>query len=67
LRLATLKNDDVDDDENGDGEDGMEVTGKEDKFIRSGRKEKGSEREKKPTGRVVGVIKRNWRSYVFYL
>jgi exosome complex exonuclease DIS3/RRP44 len=59
--LATLKNDDAEDsDEEGDD---LLVHEHESKVFRAERTKKPPT-EKQPTGRVVGVIKRNWRAYV---
>ncbi|TFK48126.1 RNB-domain-containing protein [Heliocybe sulcata] len=59
---ATLKNDDAEDtDEEGEGGEG-EVRAEERKAVEVG--EKG---EKQPTGRVVGIVKRNWRAYVCHI
>ncbi|PIL25685.1 hypothetical protein GSI_11435 [Ganoderma sinense ZZ0214-1] len=57
---ANLKNDDAhDSDEEGD-EEGV-VAEKKTRYIES---VKPAASGKQPTGRVVGIIKRNWRSYV---
>ena len=56
--LATLKNDDAEDSGEEGDEDNDEVLVKESRHIRS---EKQTS-EKQPTGRIVGVIKRNWRA-----
>lgn len=61
--LATLKNDNAEDSE--EESDGDEFKLREEtKALRSVHTKKGSA-EKQPTGRVVGIIKRNWRAYVF--
>ncbi|TFK73064.1 RNB-domain-containing protein, partial [Pluteus cervinus] len=57
---ATLKNDDAEDSEN---EEDDEVHTKETKVVLSEKRTA----EKQPTGRVVGVIKRNWRAYVCHI
>ena len=49
-----LRNDDADEEHDGD------VIEEEVKSRKAS--EKGREKEKQPTGRVVGIIKRNWRS-----
>ncbi|KAF9478006.1 RNB-domain-containing protein [Pholiota conissans] len=60
---STLKNDDAEDSEDeGEGE-AHEVLVKESKLLES---EKRSS-EKQPTGRIVGIIKRNWRAYVCHI
>jgi len=61
LVLATLKNDDAED--TGDeGEDNDELARRERQALQSGSIKKMSERQ--PTGRIAGVIKRNWRACV---
>ncbi|KAI0791122.1 RNB-domain-containing protein [Abortiporus biennis] len=60
---ATLKNDDADESEEG-GED-VEAAA-EKKLVRSDSSER-RHAERQPTGRVVGIIKRNWRSYVCHI
>ncbi|KZT19844.1 RNB-domain-containing protein [Neolentinus lepideus HHB14362 ss-1] len=61
---STLKNDDAEDsEEEGEGE---EVLGQEKKALRSDEKARPPS-EKQPTGRVVGIIKRNWRAYVCHI
>lgn len=58
VSTATLKNDDVEDSEDeGEGE-GQGALVREEKLVES---EKRSS-EKQPTGRIVGIIKRNWRA-----
>ncbi|RXW25770.1 hypothetical protein EST38_g55 [Candolleomyces aberdarensis] len=59
---STLKNDDVESGDEDEAEDDI-VTRTESKVTSS---EKRSS-EKQPTGRVVGVIKRNWRPYVCHI
>ena len=60
---ATLKNDDADDSgDEGDGEDD-ELLIKERKLLQSEKRTS----EKQPTGRIVGIIKRNWRAYVCHI
>lgn len=60
--LANLKNDDAEDsgEEGDEGDD--EVFVKESKHIQSDKRTS----EKQPTGRIVGIIKRNWRAYVVH-
>ncbi|KAH7908909.1 hypothetical protein BJ138DRAFT_1156546 [Hygrophoropsis aurantiaca] len=62
---ATLKNDDADDsgEEGEDGEDGVPI-------VRERNPQADSKKvsvEKQPTGRIVGIIKRNWRAYVCHI
>jgi len=59
---ATLKNDDAED-SGEEGDDNNEATIKEAKAMRLEKRTS----EKQPTGRVVGVIKRNWRAYVCHI
>ncbi|KAJ8597115.1 RNB-domain-containing protein [Rhizopogon salebrosus TDB-379] len=61
---ATLKNDDAEDSEE-EGDD-LLVHEHESKALRAERTKKPPA-EKQPTGRVVGVIKRNWRAYVCHI
>jgi exosome complex exonuclease DIS3/RRP44 len=61
---ATQKNDDAEDSEE-EEEEADDVLDKESKLIRAeAERSKQASNEKQPTGRVVGVIKRNWRTYV---
>ena len=62
---VTLKNDDAEDEEE-DEEDEDDVLHKETKILKS-EDAKRSQSEKQPTGKVVGIIKRNWRSFVSVL
>jgi exosome complex exonuclease DIS3/RRP44 len=65
FRLATLKNDDVEDSgDEGEESDG-EVTARESRLVKSEEPARSAERQ--PTGRVVGIIKRNWRAYVCHI
>lgn len=58
---VTLKNDDVEDsDEEGEGED-TEAILREKRALKVEEEARQSS-EKQPTGRVVGIIKRNWRA-----
>jgi exosome complex exonuclease DIS3/RRP44 len=58
FNLAALKNDDAEDSgDEGEGE-GNETVAREKNLLEL---EKRSS-EKQPTGRIVGVIKRNWRA-----
>jgi exosome complex exonuclease DIS3/RRP44 len=58
--LATLKNDDAEDsgEERDEANDEVHLT--ESRHIQSEKRTSG----KQPTGRIVGIIKRNWRAYV---
>ncbi|KAG5643684.1 hypothetical protein DXG03_000517 [Asterophora parasitica] len=58
---STLKNDDAED-EGGD-EDDDEVQRREKRAEQSVKRTEG----KQPTGRILGVIKRNWRAYVCHI
>jgi len=62
---ATLKNDDAEDSGEEGDENAEEVIAKESRVLRSETQVPTSERQ--PTGRVVGVIKRNWRAYVCHI
>ncbi|PPQ74156.1 hypothetical protein CVT24_012874 [Panaeolus cyanescens] len=60
---STLKNDDVEDSgDEGEDED-HQLTAAESKLSRS----ESRSSEKQPTGRIVGIIKRNWRAYVCHI
>lgn len=59
---ATLKNDDAED-SGEEGEDDNAIGIREKQALKSENAKPTS--EKQPTGRIVGVIKRNWRAYVF--
>ncbi|PBK71312.1 RNB-domain-containing protein [Armillaria solidipes] len=56
---TTLKNDDADD----SGEEEEAVIDAESKMVSTS----SSSSNKQPTGRIVGVIKRNWRAYVCHI
>ncbi|KAK7064735.1 exosome complex exonuclease dis3 [Favolaschia claudopus] len=60
---ATLKNDDADSDEDEENDD---ITRQEAKAIRAS-DSAAQQREKQPTGRVVGIVKRNWRPIVCHI
>ncbi|KAI0060894.1 RNB-domain-containing protein [Artomyces pyxidatus] len=61
---VTLKNDDVEDsDEEGDNNEAIVEERKALKTEEAARRAA----EKQPTGRVVGIIKRNWRAYVCHI
>lgn len=64
LRSAALKNDDAEDSE-GEGEDETLVREKKASGEERGAAPTGS--SKQPTGRVVGIVKRNWRAYVCHI
>lgn len=62
--VAALKNDDPD---NSDAEEGEGVDDSEERLLQrelrqSAKTTKKAASEKQPTGKVVGVIKRNWRA-----
>ncbi|KAG6329453.1 hypothetical protein ID866_9636, partial [Astraeus odoratus] len=61
---ATLKNDDVE--ESGDEADENDtlVQERESRLLRAATQ---APMEKQPTGRIVGIIKRNWRAYVCHI
>ena len=55
-----LKDDDAEDDDDEEGdEENAEVIARESRILKSEQRSA----EKQPTGRVVGIIKRNWRRY----
>jgi len=58
--IATLKNDDADNSDDDEGEDN-EAIARESKALRAENAAKRAN-ERQPTGRIVGVIKRNWRA-----
>ena len=60
--LATLKNDDAEDSGEEGDEEHDEVHMKEFRHIQSEKRTS----EKQPTGRIIGIIKRNWRAYVIH-
>ncbi|KAJ6501480.1 hypothetical protein C8R47DRAFT_228458 [Mycena vitilis] len=60
---ATLKNDDADMDED---EENNDVIRQEAKAVRAS-EAMAEQKEKQPTGRVVGIIKRNWRPIVCHV
>lgn len=57
LESATLKNDNAED---AGEEEGVTDVAAERKVVSENEKRRAAERQ--PTGRVVGIIKRNWRS-----
>lgn len=63
ITKATLKNDDVE--ESGDEADENDtlVQARESRAIRAIH----TPAERQPTGRIVGIIKRNWRAYVVFI
>ncbi|KAJ7139526.1 RNB-domain-containing protein [Mycena epipterygia] len=61
---ATLKNDDAADSD--DEEENDEVMRQEAKAVRAS-EAMAQQKEKQPTGRVVGIIKRNWRPIVCHI
>jgi exosome complex exonuclease DIS3/RRP44 len=64
-----------DDDEGGDDSEGLEDEGdrlkrtlqEEENALRERKSTKESSKEPQPTGRIVGIVKRNWRSYVAHV
>ena len=56
---ATLKNDDAE--ESGEENEEDDILTRESKVIRS-RQSKAAPAERQPTGRIIGIIKRNWRA-----
>ena len=56
--VATLKDDDAEDSADEADVEGHEVLVRESKVLRTEQRSI----EKQPTGRVVGIIKRNWRA-----
>lgn len=67
LTLATLKNDDAEDDKDEEGDEGDDALVKESNVLRLENAKRTSELEKQPTGRIVGIIKRNWRACVNFV
>ncbi|KIK69027.1 hypothetical protein GYMLUDRAFT_35068 [Collybiopsis luxurians FD-317 M1] len=63
---ATLKNDDAEDSDEENDENGEQVLVKESRAL-SGNSGQKALSERQPTGRVVGIIKRNWRAYVCHI
>lgn len=63
ISTATLKNDDVE--ESGDEADENDtlVQARESRAVRTVH----APAERQPTGRIVGIVKRNWRAYVIFL
>lgn len=66
LRLATLQDDDPDESDEEVEDDTALAEERERRMLarESVNTQKKASSEKQPTGRVVGIIKRNWRSYV---
>jgi len=60
---AALKNDDADDSE-GEADDATGVDAEARIASRLRREETEPGKEKSPTARVVGMVRRNWRTYV---
>ncbi|KIY50234.1 RNB-domain-containing protein [Fistulina hepatica ATCC 64428] len=60
---AALKNDNVDNEEDEEEGGNNEVLVKESQVLLRGQ----PSAEKQPTGRIVGIVKRNWRSYVCHI
>ncbi|KAI0683293.1 RNB-domain-containing protein [Cytidiella melzeri] len=61
---ATLKNDDADDTDENASDD--EETRAEQRALRADAARRVA-KERQPTGRIVGIIKRNWKSYVCHI
>ncbi|TCD60755.1 exosome catalytic subunit dis3 [Steccherinum ochraceum] len=62
---STLKNDDAEDSDDEEGEDDVEAAVELRIVQKEGTKRPAA--EKQPTGRIVGMVKRNWRSYVCHI
>jgi exosome complex exonuclease DIS3/RRP44 len=65
--VATLKDDAAQDSDDEDPDAGDEVDAAaraEARALRATISSSASSREKRPTGKIVGIIKRNWRPYV---
>ena len=63
---VALRDDDADDDEGADlAEKETEKEGAERRDVEDETRRKP--RDVQPTGKVVGVVKRNWRAYVIYI
>ncbi|ETW85530.1 putative exoribonuclease [Heterobasidion irregulare TC 32-1] len=60
---VTLKNDDVEDSDKGEDNDALI----DERRALKREESKTPNAEKQPTGRVVGIIKRNWRAYVCHI
>ena len=60
LAIAVLKNDDAEDSEDEEHEDDVEAEAERRHLHAESAKKLAA--EKQPTGRIVGIIKRNWRS-----
>ncbi|KAF9456707.1 RNB-domain-containing protein [Collybia nuda] len=61
---STLKNDDAED-SGEEGEEDNTISVREKQALKSGGVKATS--DKQPTGRIVGIIKRNWRAYVCHI
>ncbi|KAI3619840.1 mitotic control protein dis3 [Moniliophthora roreri] len=64
---ATLKNDDAEDSGEEGDENGEDVLAKESRVLQQEVAASKNSLELQPTGRVVGIIKRNWRAYVCHI
>lgn len=62
ISTATLKNDDVEDSGDEADENDTLVQARESRAVRTVH----APAERQPTGRIVGIIKRNWRAYVIF-
>lgn len=65
--VATLRNDDPDSSEEEDNDAVALVEEQERCTLEKEATQTKSSSEKQPTGRIVGIIKRNWRAYVCHL
>ncbi|TDL29343.1 RNB-domain-containing protein [Rickenella mellea] len=65
--LATLQNDDPDESEEEGSDQEAANEEKAERILVSKREIQDGASQKQPTGRLVGVIKRNWRAYVCHI
>ncbi|KAK7061084.1 exosome catalytic subunit dis3 [Paramarasmius palmivorus] len=63
---ATLKNDDAEDSGEEGDENGEDVIAKESRVLQHEATSQRNPVDLQPTGRVVGIIKRNWRAYTVF-
>lgn len=68
-KKATLRNDDPDDSEEEEDAGKGDAEARERRLLAQSNAQQQSKAstEKQPTGRVVGIIKRNWRAYVCHI
>ncbi|KLO07368.1 RNB-domain-containing protein [Schizopora paradoxa] len=65
---TTLKNDDPDEsEEEPDDENALAEERERRALVRENARKQPASSERQPTGRVVGIIKRNWRAYVCHI